>query len=202
MHRDHWFRLSVAVYYLLLGVWLGALVGFVITAIQVFDTVRDYSPTLNQLPDSAEALTQRAPDILAGGIVGQVLGALAVLEIICAVGLVALAIVQCTIFRGRLRGGVRGKANLGRLGLLAVAILALALHLGWIAPRIKELRRTMYNPQTTQAERDQARHRFEFHHTASERVMGTATLALAGAMVLSPFGLGTGSVTQETAHDG
>ncbi len=174
------------VYYLLLGVWCGGLVMLAVGAGITFRTVRSYDPVLGAEPYNDPALADQAANILAGGVVGNVLGGLAVVEIICAVGLLACVVLQWSVW------GLRWRVmNLVRLGLLVVAAGLLAAHLWVIAPAIDTHRSRMYDPALTAGQRAEARAAFEPYHEASEKTAGGMLLLLAGACVISPFVLGS-----------
>jgi hypothetical protein len=66
--RANLYRLTVGLSYLLAGLWFGSLVGFVITAIRVFATVRAYEPGLADSPEAGAVPAGQAPDALAGAV--------------------------------------------------------------------------------------------------------------------------------------
>jgi hypothetical protein len=183
------YRLSVGVYYLLLGLWLGGLAGFALAAPPLFQRLRLYQPEAQQRP--AETTGWEGPDatIIAGDIATRILANLATLQIIAAIGLAVLVILQCTIFRRWLSRGVRGGANVVRLALLGLAIAALAVQLGWFSPKVRELRREKYQPGQTPQQVTAAHDRLETYHTRSERTLRGITLLLGVTIVISPFAL-------------
>jgi len=187
--RANLYRLTVGLSYLLAGLWFGSLVGFVITAIRVFATVRAYEPGLADSPEAGAVPAGQAPDALAGAVVGGILGPLLWVQVVCLLGLALLALAQGRWLGRFMPGGFLGKANLLRLGLFALAGLGLAVQLGWIGPQIWDLRQAMYDPDRPAAEREEARKQFETYHTASERTMGVVTLLVGAGIVASPFAL-------------
>ena len=187
MNKRTAFRITQGVYYLSLGTWFGAMVMLVLTAITVFATVRQFDVSIHAGPYGQGMWEDRATAILAGGIVGNVLRALAVVQVICAASAVACAALQSSVFACRLAGGRRGKANLLRLALLFVPIVILAADQAVVTPRIWQTRQVMYDSEQPEQVRQQAQARFDRLHTASERMGGLATLALAGAILVSPF---------------
>jgi hypothetical protein len=182
-------RATEGIYYLALGVWLGAIVMLAIAAAVTFKTMRAYDPILQTAPYSAPQLQDRAAPILAGAIVGNSLRVLAVLQVSCAVVIGLCVLAQCAIFAEYLRGGVAGRANLLRLALVILPMALLAVELTVISPRIWQQREIMYDPGESEAAREQALTTFRRHHLLSEQIMGAAGLALAGAILVSPFAL-------------
>jgi len=182
-----WYRLTNGLFYLLAGVWAGALVGFALMAPAVFYTVRAYQPELTRRPAGAEGLEGPGSAVLAGAIVQRVFERLDWVQVICATGVVGLALLQTAVFRARLARPALGKANLIRLGCLAGAAGLLVLNLGWIQPRLWTLRQSMYNPAHAPAVRSSARGDFQWYHRLSERTTGALVLLVGGSMVLSPF---------------
>lgn len=187
MNKRTAFRITQGVYYLSLGTWFGAMVMLVLTAITVFATVRQFDVSINAGPYGDAMWQERAVPILAGGIVGNVLRSLAVVQAICAAAAVACAALQSSVFACRLAGGRRGKANLLRLALLFVPIVILAVDQAAVTPSIWQARQVMYDSDQPQQIREQAQARFDKLHTVSERMGGLAMLALAGTILVSPF---------------
>ena len=180
------YRLVAGCYWLFLGTWFGALVMLVIAAGITFATVRSYQPTLRAEPYAR--LTDAEPDrVLAGGIVGNVLRGLAVVQVICALALGACLLLQCTILRPHLAVPVGDWRNCLRIALIALPTLVLILDLTVVSPRIWRLREVMYDPDQPSAARTTAHAAFGRYHKASERLTGAAALCLAGAVLASAF---------------
>jgi len=178
-------RWVTGLYNLLLGVWVGGLVMFAVGAGITFQTVRAYDPTLGLEPYDAAVLADQGPGILAGAVVGHVLDGLAIVELICAAGLVVCATLQWMFWGARWQW-----SNVLRCGMLLASGGLLALHLGVIGPAIQTHRDAMYDPTSSALARSEARSAFEPYHKASEKVAGAMLLLLAGACIISPFALG------------
>lgn len=181
------YRLTLGGYWLFLGVWIGAMVMLAVGAGITFKTVRDYQPTLHKAPYDDPALADRAAAILAGGIVGNTLKGLAVIQMACAAVVVVSIIAQCTLFARRLRGGATGWLNIARVALVVLPVAVLAADRLVVTPRVWELRQTMYDPSRTVETRAAAKAEFDRYHKMNERMVGLATLMLAGAMLTSAF---------------
>lgn len=181
------FRLVQGCYWLALGTWVGALVMLAIAAAVTFRTVRDYQPLLQKPPYNQPALADRAVPILAGGVVGNMLRALAVLQIICAAVVGTCIGLQSTLWRDQLEGGAAGWPNLVRVGLLALAVSALAVDQRWITPRIWAHREVMFDPDETAEVRAASQTAFNRLHKLDERVVGASVWLLAGAVFASAF---------------
>lgn len=183
-------RLVWAAYHLALGTWFGAMVMLVIAAAITFKTVAAYQPTLSTPPWGELSDLETAPKyplsvrILAGGIVGNVLKGLAVVQAICAVLVVLCAALQWAF---GWTGG--GWANLARMGLLAVPIVVLVADVTVISPRVWRHRQVMYDPARPGEERLVAKAAFDRLHKLNERLVGAAALSLAAALVVSAWTL-------------
>lgn len=183
------FRLVQGFYWLGLGTWFGALAMLVIAAGITFRTVRQYQPVITVEPYNDPTLTGRAPDILAGGVVGNLLQGLARLQLICGAVVVVCVLLQCTAFADRIVGGRCGWRNGLRLVMIAGPLLVLAVDSLAVRPTIWKHRQVMYDPQQPQADREQAKARFDKWHKADTQLVGAAGLMLIGAVFASAFAL-------------
>jgi len=181
------FRLTQGIYGLALGAWVGAIVMLAIAAAITFRTVRSHEPTLGAGPYASAALAEQAPEILAGGIVGNVIRGLNVVQAICGIGVGITLLLQCTLFADRLAGGVLGPMNLVRSGLLLLAACLVLYGTFVVQPEVWSLRETVYAAGASEAEREAARAAFDQAHGLSERLMSGALFLLAAALLLSPF---------------
>jgi hypothetical protein len=183
------YRLSVGLYYLLLGLWAGGLATFALAAPSIFYRMRVYQPEATRTPAGVGNLDGPDAQLIAGDIANHILENLATVQIVAAAALVVLVVLQCTAFRRWLRCGAGGKANVLRSALLAVAVMLVAVQLGYVSPRMGELRGQMYSPDAAASARQAARQQFETYHTFSERTLGGVLLLLAGTTLVSPFAL-------------
>ncbi|MCC7408564.1 MAG: hypothetical protein IT442_10870 [Phycisphaeraceae bacterium] len=179
------FRLVAGIYWLALGVWVGALVMMAVGAGVAFKTVRHYQPSVNLTPYNQ--MPEQAVPILAGGVVGNQLKGLAVVQKICALVVVVCLGLQCYVHGGRLSGGVWGWANLARLLLIGLAVGALIADVWVVSDKIWALRDLIFDPSLDAATRQMHRATFDFWHKLDERMVGTSTFALAAAVVISAF---------------
>lgn len=183
------YRITQGTYWLSVGAWFGAVVMVVITAATTFQTVRDYQPTLGLEPYNQPGLVDKAAPILAGGIVGNVLGRMAVLELVCGgIALVCVAL-QCTRYAGRITGGVWGRANVLRVGLLVGAVMLVVLDAGVIGPRIRRERSVMHDTALSEQTRAESKAAFDRLHKLDERVVGATALLLIATVFASSFAL-------------
>lgn len=187
------FRLTQGIYWLFLGLWLGGMIMLSVGAAITFRTVKGYEPSIGLARYNHPDLRERAPGILAGGITGNILKALAVIQGICAAVLIACVLVQSTVFADYLSGGTRGAANLLRIALIALPILILGIDALVLGPRIWNHREAMYNPARTAAQRDEAKAHFDRLHAVNVRMVGFATVCLIAATLVSPFAFTTPS---------
>ncbi|MDX1682951.1 MAG: DUF4149 domain-containing protein [Phycisphaeraceae bacterium] len=181
------YRMTQGVYYLFGGIWVGALVMLAISAAITFRTVRTHQPYLTDGPYARPALAEKAPEILAGGIVGNVLKSLNRVQGVCGL-LVALCVVaQCTVFRDRLAGGLLGPGNLARLGLLAVVALVALANAWWVQPQVWHWRQQLYDASREAEQRAVAQADFDHWHKRSERLAAASLFLVAAAMLISPL---------------
>ncbi len=180
-------RATQGIYWLFLGLWLGCMIMLAVGAAITFKTVKSYEPTIGQARYNHPDLRDRASGILAGGITGNILKALAVIQGICIAVLMICIIVQCTVFADYLAGGVRSAANLLRIALIALPILIFGVDTLVLSHRIWTYRETMYDPAQTVAQRDEAKSHFDRLHSINVRMGGVATVCLIAAVLVSPF---------------
>jgi hypothetical protein len=171
------------VYWLGLGVWLGGLVMLAVGAAITFKTAREVAPVLLQPEYNLPEVAGQGGNILAGLIVGNVIKGLTVVQVICAVVVWGAVGAQCWTERERLAG--RKWMNRLRVGLLVVPLLALALSVGFVMPRMWEERSVMYNPEMSVEVRKFARERFDLLHKVSERSVGLGAVCLVFAGLVS-----------------
>jgi hypothetical protein len=181
------YRLNLAVYYLLLGLWLGMLVTFALAAPNIFIRMRAFAPKMQRTPAEMGEMVGNDAQIIAGDIVNHILATIDPVQMVCAAGLVVLVILQCTVFRRWLGRPVVSVANGVRVVLLGLAVAALVVQLTVLSPRMETLRQRMYHPETGGDQRMQLRQDFERYHTFSERTLGSAAILLAGGLLVSPF---------------
>ena len=186
MNRRTLFDLTQGIYYLFLGLWFGALVMLAIGAAITFRTVRTYQVTLGLEPFNHEALADQASNILAGAITGNVLKALGMLQVFCAVVVLGCLVAQATIFS---RYVAQNWMNWLRTLCVLIPSIIIVIDIAVISPRIWELRKNMYNPELSTEARAVHRDHFQFYHKLSERTVGTGALLLAVGLVLSPMAL-------------
>ncbi len=180
------FRLTQAAYWLSIGVWLGALIMMAVAAGITFVTVKQYQPTLGAAP--YDQLTDVEPyRILAGGIVGNILHGLAVVQVACALVILVCVSLQVSVYGHQLRRHGRHWANFLRLLLLVFPLIAVTADQTVVTPNIWQARQTMYDPAQPPAEREAARAMFDRLHPLSERMVGVSALALAAAAMISAF---------------
>lgn len=176
-------------YFLFLGLWFGAMVMLAVGAAVTFRTVRSFEPSLHVAPYDRPELANRAVPILAGGIVGNMLKALAKIQWLCATLVIIAMVMQCTVFADRLGPALRGGANLARIVLILLPLATMAADRYIVTPRIWTLRQTMFNPDLADAARGAAQTEFNRYHKMSERLHGTALVLLGAAVIASSFTL-------------
>lgn len=187
------FRLTQAGYWMGLGVWLGAMLMLAVGAAVTFRTVSAYDPALRapawrDLAEPAGAPAGKYPlatRALAGGIVGNMLRALAVIQLVCSIFVLAALACQHAFFAHRLAGGAMGWANLLRVALLLAPMVLLAVDQARLSPAVWKERAIMYDQGQPDAARVAAAERFSRLHTLSERLMGSSMVSLMAALVIS-----------------
>jgi hypothetical protein len=121
--------------------------------------------------------------MLAGGIVGNVIRhGLTNIQMVSGAAVAICALVQCTVFRDRVR---RGWLNRLRVALIALPLAVVVFDVAHISPTMHELRGRMHDEANPQRQADRAA--FDRYHKLSERVTGTAMFMLGGALLVSPF---------------
>ena|GEM_PF-7071471 len=182
-------RITQGFYYLALGAWFGAMVMLAVSAATTFKTVRLYQPQLQLAPFNDPEFQGKQPNVLAGSIVGNSLRGLKAIEIICAVVVVAVLLLQSTLLRNQYSFALVKRWNLLRIALIVLPILILLLDLFWITPSIHEQRQIMWDLANSEPVRQLAQDQFSWYHKLSERVVGLSVLLVAAATVISPFAL-------------
>jgi hypothetical protein len=182
-------RLVQGVYYLFLGLWFGAMVMLAVGAPVTFRTVRVHQPTLGLVPYNEPSLARDGPNILAGAITGNHLRALSVVQAICAVVTLSCVVLQTTIFKSQVRAGY---ANALRSLLIALPACVLVFDEAVLSPNVWKQRAVMYDTTLNIDARDKARAQFNVLHKRSEKIVGSAALMLAAALMLSPLALSVG----------
>jgi hypothetical protein len=182
-------RLVQGVYYLFLGLWFGAMVMLAVGAPVTFRTVRVHQPVLGLVPYNEPSLARDGPNILAGAITGNHLRALSVVQAICAVVTLSCVVLQTTIFQSQVRAGY---ANALRSLLIALPACVLVFDEAVLSPNVWKQRAVMYDTTLNIDARDKARAQFNVLHKRSEKIVGSAALMLAAALMLSPLALSVG----------
>jgi len=182
-------KLVEGLYYLLLGVWVGLMVGFVLAAIAAFGVLPGYQPALGVEPYNDPAFADRAGQVLAGSVVNRLMSMITVLQWGIAVA-VGLCLALQGLFAKRWGHGSAFRiANLARVLLIVAAVTMLAYGQWQLNPAMQSLRLDMYRLQHTPTQRQEAQRTFDRLHLQSER-LGTATTAsLALALLVSPWAL-------------
>ncbi|MEM9753714.1 MAG: hypothetical protein AAF916_10060 [Planctomycetota bacterium] len=185
------FRLVQAVYGLLLGLWVGAMVMVVVAATAAFGFVRGLDGLLMvSLAGWAEPLVDSgAEGFLAGGFVGAMLGRLVVLQLVCAAGLALCIAAQFAWFPTALVGGRGAKRQGVRVFLLAVPTAIVVFNMVVVSPGVDRWRDAKYDPPAgwTAAQIESAEANFEVYHQLSTRTYGVSTLMLLGALAMTPW---------------
>ena len=196
MKKNSYFNLTQGVYHLFLGLWFGAMVMLAVSAMITFKTVRAYQPTLGLAPYNDPSLAGDAVSILGGAITGRVLVALGLMQTICALMVVSCVVLQATYFKDRF---LQNWSNWIRSVLILLPVLILFLDMLVISPKMWSMRGEMFDPTRDLAQRQTVRDKFMLLHKLDERLVGSATLLLAGAILLSPFALK--SIVDEEKRD-
>ncbi len=183
------FRVVQAVYLLLLGLWVGAMVMLVVGAMAAFAFVRGIDGVLlvSLAGWEGEQVHSNAQGFLAGGFVGAMLGRLVVLQLVCAAGLAVCALLHFLWFPRHLVGGRGAKRQGVRLFLLGVPVLVVLFNQFVVTPGIEKWRDPKYNPGTPAELIDKAEDAFDFYHQLSTRTYGVSTLMLVVALGMTPW---------------
>lgn len=182
------FAVVTGVYTLALGVWVGALVMLAVGAAVTFRTTRSFNPSLPS-PYDSPALADRASQILAGGIVGNMIDALSRVQIVCGVIAAACVLLQAIAFREALANRGRSWMNLVRVICIAVPLVNVAFERLHLNPAIHDLRAAMYDTRVSEEFRVSAKAEFDRYHKLSERTTGGAAMLLMIAVLVSPLAL-------------
>lgn len=182
-------RLIQAVYQLLLGLWVGAMVMLVVGATAAFGFIRGLDGLLLvSLEGWSDPLVDSgAEGFLAGGFVGAMLERLVVLQIVCGLGLGACVLAQFVWFPGSLIGGRGAKRQGVRVFLLAVPTVIVLFNLLVVTPGIEAWRGPFYDPDVSPERAALAEANFDWYHQMSTRTYGVSTLMLIGALVMGPW---------------
>jgi uncharacterized membrane protein YhaH (DUF805 family) len=205
--RNILFKLTQGSYWLALGTWFGAIVMLIIAAAITFKTTREYQVTIGKAPLSAPAIAAKAPDIMAGAIVGRIIRVLAAVQALCAVTALAAAAAQCTIFRRQIWrqpvkccGIIGGTSNVIRLLLLLAAVACFTIDVAVIAPRLQDTRPRLHDPSLPVDQREEARKEFDADHKRSEWLAGSTALLLLGTIMVSACALHRGDMQSSLAE--
>ena len=185
--RDVPFRLTLGLYYLALGIWIGATGMIAVSAGLTFVTLRQAGPTLTEGPGGNPELAAYTADYLAGNAVNPAFTGLTFIQAGCALILLLVIVLQATLWRDRQIRRGHHWINILRLGAIGAA-LALFLADGLITrDTMDDLRGQMYRPGVTVEQYEQWQQPFQQLHQRSARAqLGMAGL-LAAAGLLSPF---------------
>ena len=183
MQKNILFKLTLGLYYLLLGVWLGSTIAIALTAPATFKTVRIYEAAPGIEPFNNTIFEGSWANIIAGAAVGQSIHNIAILHLMCVIGIVLCIFLLRILFAGR----INKFAAFARLSLLMGAAALLGVHLYLTEPAMNQLRSTMYNTDINQTERNAANEQFQSIHKLSEQLTGFSALLLAGMFLTSPF---------------
>lgn len=187
MVRDAIFRLSLGVYYLALGVWLGATAMMGVAAGLTFVTLRAADPVLPGGPAGNADLAPHTADFLAGNVVNAAFGALTIIQVGCAVVVLGAITLQALLWRDRQVNDGRTWANGLRVGAIALALVLFAADLFLTRAFMTMLRTEIYHHEVTSDEYAAMQEDFQHLHTRSARSQLTAAGLMAGAALLSPF---------------
>ena len=177
------YRVTTAVWWISLGIFLGLGVGLAIMAATTFQTIRAMEVTSAVAPfnDAVNAAPERQVSIVAGGVVGATIRRYAFVQIGLSSAAVLAGVVQLVLGMTGVRRGAREL----RMVLVLFAWLA-TLYLGLsLIPAMDGLRTTMYDPAVAESARQAARVAFNEGHVMSERIASVSMFLVLGAMVLS-----------------
>ena len=171
-------------YWLALATWFGSAVFVVVAAPIVFRSVRDQDPTLPMV--LSVNLEGQHSDLLAGGIVSNLLAALTRLEYLCAGGM-ALAFVGEWLLVSR--GGYNWALPLVRTALY-LAALGLVLYDGRVVrPKLEEARQTYIDNADEPDVANPAKDRFDHFGREAVMVLQFLLFVLLGLVLFSGIGL-------------
>ena len=184
------FALSVLIhilYWLALATWFGSAVFVVVAAPIIFRTVRDEDPTLPMV--LSVNLEGRHSDLLAGGIVSNLLSALTRLAYLCAAVLALTLLAEWVMV---VREGLNWPLPLVRTTLF-LAALGLAVYDGRVVrPKVEEARRTYVDNADEPDIANPAKDRFDHFGREAVMVLQFLLFVLLGLVLFSGIGLAQG----------
>lgn len=181
--RDAIFRLTLGIYYLALGTWVGATGMMAIAAGLTFVTLRQADPVLPGGPAGNADLAPFTADFLAGNAVNPAFTGLTFIHAAC-----ALALLACIVVHVMLKRDGRGSwLNLLRLALIGGALLLFLADGQFTRNTMNQLRDQMYQPQVTAAQFTDFQDQFQGLHQRSARAQLGMVGLLAAAALVSPF---------------
>lgn len=180
-------RTVQGLYWLTLGIWLGALVMLVIAAAATFHTVSEYQPILPAHPAHEPVTSVRAVNTLAGAIVGKSLDNLRWMQWICAIATMVCLVLQSTVIANR-RLSISGQwINTLRIVLVMMPVLILVADTAVISPKMKQERKSMHDLTQPSPQIERARHAFDRYHDLSQRLFTVQLVMLGCAALASAF---------------
>lgn len=196
----HLTRLLDAIWNLAMGLFLGLSAGAVVAVILAFQTTR--SETVLAKPRAMPYADPRFeldwPGYVAGAIGNRLFSVVGVLVLIL-VGVALLAMIGRILIAIRAESGRHHKPAWA-VRILAMLILTVALALAsQNVLAMNDAWPTLYDPVATDAQLLSARHHFESLHQKSERYVGTAWLAGALALLITPWCAHAATKQGETA---
>ncbi|BBM87406.1 DUF4149 domain-containing protein [Candidatus Uabimicrobium amorphum] len=162
-------------YYGSLGMWFGAVVAEVLSAISIFRMSRQYKASPGVEPFNDPAFSEYSSDIVAGFIANKMFNMMHVVELVCFVLVIAAVI-------GLAKSGAKIKKL--PIVLIVFAGLSILFTYAWISPEMSALKETMYNPAAEEAARAAARSGFDSYHKITEKLISMAGLAVLIALNL------------------
>ena len=176
------------IYWLSLATWFGATVFVVVAAPIIFRTIRETDPTLPMV--LSVNLEGQHSDLLAGGIVSNLLAALTRLAYLCAGGM-ALAFVGEWVLVAR--GGYNWALPLVRTALYLAAIGLLLYDGRLVRPKVEEARRTYVDHADEPEVANPAKDRFDQFGREAVMVLQFLLFVLVGLVLFSGIGVATRS---------
>lgn len=163
-------------YYGSLGIWFGAVVAEVLSAISIFKMAKHYKASPGVEPFNDPAFSEYASDIVAGFIANRMFNMMHILELICFVVVVAVVI-----------GLAKSGAKIKKLPIVCIVFAGLSIlfTFAWISPEMSTLKETMYNPAAEEAARAAARNGFQSYHKITEKLISMAGFAVFIALNLA-----------------
>lgn len=181
------FKINQTLHYLSIGLWVGALMGFVFAATSMFAISKQYDVAVGIAPFNNPAFAKHSADILAGSMVIRTMLLLQYLQVICAVVLIVTTFLHSTIFSRWMYPRLFGKRNLLRIALVIVSVAIMAVAQFVIFPHMQDLYQTMYNPDLSAAAQASARQAFDSHHALSQNLTTVMVVLLIITAFLTSF---------------